>query len=129
MMAAKLAKWTLGADGVILTKYCGGAPHADMFETARLCETLGIKTTVLASDVAPDGRAESALLMTVPEVDAVVSLSEGVDITWHGEAVDRVVAGNLEVAAVLAGPMELTAAAVCGALNNQGGSRLQPILY
>ena len=129
MMAARLAKWNLAADGVMLTKYAGGAPHADMFETARLCEDLGIKTAVLASDTAPDSRAESALLMNAPNVDAIVSLSEGWDIRWQAPAVERVVAGNPEVAELLAGPIELTPGTVCGASNTQGGSRLQPILY
>lgn len=129
MMAAYLAKWSLRADGAILTKYVGGAPHADMFETARRCEELGIKTVVQASSAASDGRAESALLMTAPGVDAVVTLSEGDDVVWQVPAVDRVIAGNAEVEAALAGPMELTAGTVCGACNNQGASRLQPILY
>ena len=129
MMAARLAKWTLAADGVILTKYAGGAPHADMFETARQCEGLGTKTVVLTSDSAPDGRAESALLMDAPDVDAFVILGEGSDITWQGPAVERVVAGNPDVAALLSGPLELTPATVCGASNNQGASRLRPISY
>ena len=78
---------------------------------------------------APDGRAESALLMTAPGVDAVVTLSEGEDMEWPVPLLDQVIAGNLEVEAELAGPMTLTAAALCGACNNQGASRLQPILY
>ena len=129
MMAARLAKWTLGADGVVLTKYVGGAPHADMFETARLCEQMGIRTVLQVSDAAPDGRAESALLMRAENVDAVVALSEGSDITWQGAGVERVIAGNAEVAEALAGPLELSPGLVCGASNNQGGSKLQPIVY
>ena len=128
MMAARLAKWTLAADGVILTKL-GGAPQAEMFETARLCEGLGIKTVVLTSDAAPDSRAESALLMNSPDVDAIVILSEGYDITWQGPAAERVIAGNPDVADLLSGPLELTPATVCGASNNQGASRLRPISY
>ena len=84
---------------------------------------------VQASSAAPDGRAESALLMTAPGVDAVVTLSDGDDIKWQVQPVDRLIAGNPEVAAALAGPLELTAGTVCGACNNQGASRLQPILY
>ena len=129
MMAARLAKWNLGADGVIVTKYAGGAPHTDMFETARLCEGLGIKTAVLTSDTAPDSRAESALLMNIPDVDAIVLLGEGADITWHCPAVERVIAGNPEVAALLSDPLDLTPATVCGTSNNQGASRLRPIFY
>ena len=128
MMAARLAKWTLAADGVILTKL-GGAPQAELFETARLCEGLGIKTVVLTSDAAPDSRAESALLLNSPDVDAIVILSDGYDITWQGLAAERVIAGNPDVADLLSGPLELTPGTVCGASNNQGASRLRPISY
>ena len=38
--AANLVKWTLSADGAVLTKYGGGLPHADLAETARLLETI-----------------------------------------------------------------------------------------
>ena len=128
MMAARLVKWTLAADGVILTKL-GGAPQGEMFETARRCEELGIKTVALTSDAAPDGRAESALLMNSPEVDAIVIFGEGYDVTWQGPAVERVIAGNPDVADLLSGPLGLTPGIVCGASNNQGASRLQPISY
>ncbi len=129
MLAAQLAKWSLGADGVIVTKYAGGAPHSDMFETARLCEELGIKTAILVSDTAPDRRAESAALMSIPGVDALVNVSEGADVSWPAPAVQRVVAGNPEVAAVLANLQVLPAGILCGLTSSQGASRLQSILY
>lgn len=129
MLAAQLVKWSLGADGVIVTKYAGGAPHSDMFETARLCEELGIKTAILVSDTAPDRRAESAALMNIPGVDALVNISEGVDVSWPALAVQRVVAGNPDVAADLAALQVLPAGIICGVTNNQGASRLQSINY
>ena len=36
---------TLGADGAVLTKIGGGAPHVDMAQAAAQCEALGVKTT------------------------------------------------------------------------------------
>ena len=129
MMAAQIARWNLGVDGVILTKYAGGAPHTDMFETARQCEALGIKTVVLTSDTASDGRAESALLINTREVDAIVGLSEGSDVHFQLQKVERVIAGNPEVADTLFGLSDLTPSAVCGVANNQGASRLQPMIY
>ncbi|MDP6451893.1 MAG: glycine/sarcosine/betaine reductase component B subunit [SAR202 cluster bacterium] len=129
MMAAQIAKWSLGADGVILTKYVGGAPHTDMFETARSCETLGLKTVVMTSDTATDGRAESALLINTREVDAIVSHSEGSDVQFQLPKVERIIAGNPEVANALADLAQLTPAEVCGVANNQGASRLQPVIY
>ncbi len=128
MMAANIAKWDLKADGVVLTKYVGGAPHTDMFETARVCEELGIKTVALVSDTALDRRWESATLMNIPGVDAVVNHSEGVDVSWPANQVERVVAGNPEVVSKLAQLRELVAVNVCGVANNQGASRLRSML-
>ena len=129
VIAAQLAGWNLKADGVILTKYSGGAPHADMIETAGLCENLGIKTVIMPSDMAPDRRAESALLFSAPEIDAIVSHSEGAEIAWQVPAATRVIAGNPNVAAAIAPAQELTLSVICGIPNNQGGSRLQSIPY
>ena len=129
MVAANLAKWGLGADGAIVTKYAGGAPHSDMFETARWCEQLGVKTSILVSDTAPDRRAESAALMNIPGVDAIVNLSEGSDVSWPAPPVSRVIAGNPDVANTLANTQVLLSGDVCGVVNNQGASRLQSIVY
>ena len=129
MLAANLARWSLGADGAIITKYVGGAPHTEMFETARWCEQLGVKTAILVSDTAPDRRAESAALMQVPGVDAIVNLSEGADVAWPAQPVSRVIAGNDEVAVALASVERLSSGDVCGVVNNQGASRLQSIVY
>ena len=129
MLAANLAKWVLGADGAIVTKYVGGAPHTEMFETARWCEQLGIKTAVLVSDTAPDRRAESAALMQIPGVDAIVNLSEGADVAWPAQPVSHIIAGNDDVAATLASATTLMSGDVCGVVNNQGASTLQSIVY
>ena len=129
IVAAQLARWNLGADGVILTKYAGGAPHTDMFETARQCEALGIKTVVHTSDSAPDRRAESALLINTQEVDGIVSQGEGADMRYQLQAAERIIAGNADVAEALSGLLELTPGELCGVINNQGASRLQPIIY
>ena len=129
MVAAQIVKQTYKADGVIITKYAGGAPHSDMFETARLCEDLGVKTAIMVSDTAPDRRAESAALMNIPGVDAVVNVSEAADISWPAPTVETVIAGNPEVETLLANLTELPGVSVCGVTNNQGASRLQSIIY
>jgi glycine reductase len=128
MLAAQQAKWVLAADGVILTKYGGGAPHADMALTARLCEQLGIRTTVQVEDMSRDRRAESALLFNYAEVDAMVHVG-GNDIRWSVPAVDRAIAGNAEDAATLRAPQQLDASRLCGVTNQQGASRLRSFVY
>ena len=129
MLAAQIAKHTLHADAAIITKYAGGAPHSDMFETARICEDMGIKTAIMVSDTAPDRRAESAALMNIPGVDAVVNTSEAADISWPAPPVETIIAGNPDVENYLANLTELPGVTICGVTNNQGASKLQSMIY
>jgi hypothetical protein len=128
MLASEHVKWNLAADGVILTKYGGGAPHADMSMTARRCEELGIRTTVQVSDMSWDRRAESALLFNYPEVDAIVYVG-GRDTEWNVPAAGRVIAGNGELAEALRAPQRLIATNVCGVSSQQGISRLRSMVH
>lgn len=126
--SANLVKWALGADCAVLTKYGGGAPHADLAETAKLLEEMEVCTAVMATDVARDRRVESALLFNTPEIDAVVYCG-GMDTRWQVEPVERIVAGSPTMAEVLAGIRELKAQNVAGVTNLQGASRLGVAFY
>lgn len=128
MMAAEQAKWNLAADGVVLTKYGGGAPHADMALTAKLCEELGMRTSVQVSDMSWDRRAESALLFNYQEVDAIVYVG-GNDTKWSVPEAQRVVAGNSEALEALKVPQDLAANVICGLTSQQGASRLRSFVY
>lgn len=128
MLAAQQAHWSLAADGVVLTKYGGGAPHADMALTAKLCEELGLRTVVQASDMSQDRRAESALLFNYAEVDAIVYVG-GNDTRWSVPAVPRAIAGSPEVAERLAAAQVLDAGRLCGATSQQGASHLQVFVH
>ena len=128
MLAAHQAKWGLAAEGIVLTKYGGGAPHADMALTAKLCEELGIHTAVQASDMSQDRRAESALLFNYAEVDAIVYVG-GNDTRWTVPAVPRVIAGTPEAAVTLAAAQVLDAGRLCGVTNQQGASHLRAFVH
>lgn len=128
MLAAQQAKWLLDADGAILTKYGGGAPHADMALTAQLCEKLGIRTTVQVSDMSKDRRAESALLFNYAEVDAIVYVG-GRDTVWAAPYAEHTIAGTPAAAATLAAAQQLEAERICGVVSQQGASRLQALVY
>jgi sarcosine reductase len=128
MLAAHQAKWSLAAEGVILTKYGGGAPHADMALTAKLCEELGMRTAVQASDMSQDRRAESALLFNYAEVDAIVYVG-GNDTHWTVSAVPRVIAGTPEAATALAAAQVLDAGRLCGVTSQQGASHLRAFVH
>lgn len=76
-IAASLAKWVVGADGVVLTKIGGGAPELAMARTAQRCEQLGIKTAIamlhMGADVR-DAKYGASTIFSIPEVDAIVSM-------------------------------------------------------
>jgi len=126
--AANLVKWNLQADGAVLSKYGGGLPHANLAETARLLEGMGIKTAVMVSDVSRDRRVESALLFNVPEVDAIV-YNGGNGTRWEVPRVDRVIAATPEFMEMLAGPMTIDATNIVGVTNQQGASRMRALVY
>ena len=126
--AARLVKWNLQADGAVLTKYGGGLPHADMSETARLLEGMGIKTAVMVSDVSRDRRVESALLFNVPEVNAII-YNGGNGTRYEIAKADRVIAAKPELAELLTGPMKIDAHNIVGVTNQQGASRMRAMVY
>jgi len=126
--AANLAKWALRADAAVLTKFGGGVPHTDLSETARLLETMGVKTAVQVTDAARDHKVESALLFNFPEVDAIVCIG-GNDTHWKLPQVERVIAANSGLAELLAGPIEIESHNVIGVANQQGASRLRSVVY
>jgi glycine reductase complex component B subunit alpha and beta len=126
--AANLVTWNLRADGAVLTKYGGGLPHADLAETARLLEGMGIQTAVMVSDSSRDRRVESALLFNFPEVNAIV-YNGGNGTEWEVPRVDRVIAATAEMAQLLAGPISIEAANIVGVTNQQGASRMRSLVY
>jgi glycine reductase complex component B subunit alpha and beta len=126
--AANLVKWNLHADGAVLSKYGGGLPHADLAETARLLEGMGIRTAVMVSDVSRDRRVESALLFNVPEVDAIV-YNGGNGMRWELPQLERIIAATPEFTKLLAGPMTVDAANIVGVTNQQGASRMRAMVY
>lgn len=125
---ANLVKWALCADAAALTKSGGGVPHTDLSETARLLETMGIKTAVQVTDLARDHRVESALLFNFPEVDAIVCIG-GNDTAWDLPRVERVIAASPEMTELLGGPLRIEALNVVGVANQQGASRLRSSIY
>jgi len=92
-IASCLAKYTLGADGAVLTKTGGGAPELTMARTAQRCEQLGIKTAIamlhLGADI-KDIKYGAVTIFSMPEVDAIVSMGVPfVEFTFP--AADRII--------------------------------------
>jgi short-subunit dehydrogenase involved in D-alanine esterification of teichoic acids len=123
-----LIQWNFRADGAVLTKYGGGLPHADLAETARLLEGMGIRTAVMVSDSSRDRRVESALLFNFPEVNAIV-YNGGNGTEWNVPRVDRVIAATPELSELLVGPISIEASNIIGVTNQQGASRMRSLVY
>ena len=127
-VSANLVKWALKANSAVLTKYGGGLPHADLAETARLLEGMGVRTAVMVSDTSRDRRVESALLFNFPEVNAIV-YNGGNGTKWEVPRVERIIAATPEMRELLAGPFVADASDVIGVTNQQGASRMRAMVY
>ncbi len=121
-LAAGLVAHALGADGAVLTKIGGGAPHVDMAQAAAQCEALGVKTTVVVEDMSTDGSAEGMLLFDLPGVDAMVNVGSSQEpLTLP--PMDRVVGAD-DLVPRLQGQTRATYGTLCGAIEQVGATRV-----
>ena len=79
MVAANIAKNTLHADGIILTKVHGGMMHMDLATVAEACEKAGVRTVPFHQGVAAQGTLADHALFKSPLLDAVVYLGVTVE--------------------------------------------------
>ena len=122
LIASGLVAHVLGADGVVLTKIGGGAPHVDMAQAAAQCEALGVKTTLVVEDMSTDGSAEGMLLFNFPGMDALVNVGSGQEpLTLP--AMERVVAAG-DLAERLRGEIRVTYGTLCGAIEQIGSTNV-----
>src|SRR5438270_9877766 len=125
-IASNLARFALRADGVVLTKSGGGAPHVDMAELAHRCEQLGLATCLIAWDSSGTGSGDDgAALFNYPDLNAIVNFGNG-DLPVALPAVERVVTLAADPAARerLRGPIAARVNFVCGAMDQIGGGHL-----
>jgi glycine reductase len=125
-IASNLARFALRADGVVLTKSGGGAPHVDMAELAHRCEQLGLATCLIAWDSSGTGsRDDGGALFNYPDLNAIVNFGNG-DVPVALPAVERVVTLAADPAARerLRGPLTARVNFVCGAMDQIGGGHL-----
>jgi glycine reductase len=94
VMAAKLAKDILGADGVIITKEGGGHADTDLMLNCQRCEEVGVKTVLVVDEPAgPDGTAQPLSDASSDRADAFVSTGNSNE-SMELPAVERVIGGN-----------------------------------
>lgn len=128
-IAANLARWTLGADGAVLTKIGGGAPEITMARMAQKCEQLGVKTALAFLHMGIDTTDTSLKATTIfnaPEVDAMVSMGAPVgNVTLP--APDRVI--GIPAGAPVGGEIVRGSRQVKGVFSQIGSSRLTAVRY
>src|SRR4030095_9866366 len=88
-LAARLAKDTLGADGIIATKIGGGAVDTDLMMIYSRCEEMGVKATLIIMERYPD----TGITFVPENVNALITPGLTRDpITLP--AVERVIGGD-----------------------------------
>jgi glycine reductase len=125
-LAAGLVAHALGADGAVLTKIGGGAPHVDMAQAAAQCEALGVKTTLIVEDMSTDGSAEGMLLFDFPGMDALVNVGSGQEPLML-PAMDRVIGAD-DLVPRLQGEVRATYGTLCGAIEQIGATKVMALV-
>lgn len=125
IMAAKLAKSVLAADGAILTKIGGGAPHMDMAQTCEACEDVGVKTTLIVQDQSYGEGSAGVLIFNTPKADAIVNVGS-FDRPISFPLVKRVIGGPVTYpdGKSAEGEIKMPTFHVCGVMSQIGASRL-----
>ncbi len=94
VMAAKLIRFILGADGVIITKDGGGHPDIDLIECCEQCECLGVKTCLINSEMlGPDGTSIYSMIAFTKYSDCIISTGN-VDEMVDLPSMERVIGGK-----------------------------------
>ena len=128
-MAANLTAHVLRAQGAVLSKAGGGAPHVDMAQVAHRLEQMGVRTALLAWELSSSGSGdEGAALFNYPELDAIVNFGSN-GFNYHLPAVARAIVGRPDLAERLAGPLEIEVLTICGAMDQIGAGRLTAVTY
>ncbi len=131
LIAANLVAHTLRADGVVLTKSGGGAPHVDMAQLGRACEQLGVRTALIAWDSTSLGSGDDgAALFNYPELNAIVNFGNS-DVRIVLPRVERLLTSLPEGPETerLRAEWPTTVHSVVGAMDQTGGGYLNAVTY
>jgi glycine reductase len=128
MMAANMAKFILGADGVILTKASSGAPDIDLAQTAQRCEDLGVKPVLIIFD--RSNRGEVGEVFNLPGARAIVSTANQYE-RLHLPAVKRTIGKHVTLPSGQAcdGELERVFRYIRGGLDQAGITHIASVRY
>jgi sarcosine reductase len=126
VLAAKLIREILGADGVIITKEGGGHTDIDMMQNCEVCEKLGVKTVLIDNEMlSPDGSGIFSLLDFSPMANAIISVGN-IDEIIELPEVDRVIGGGsmVELSGNFKGCLRIPVRMIPNAISQAGFTRL-----
>jgi glycine reductase len=130
LLAAKLLKNIVGAEGVIISQTGGGHPNIDLMLCCRMCEKEGIRTVIVVSEESSADGTQFPLAMMVPEADAIIAtgnINEEVELLEQ----TRVIGGNrfrrLQVSPEQA--LRIPLNMIPGATSQIGGTRITSLEY
>jgi len=129
-IAARMAKWQLNADGVILTQLGGGHPNVDLMLNCEKCEELGIRTTIVVSEESDSEGIQPPLVLFSPKADAIVSTGNTNELVHYGPVDEDKVFGGKKFRRMeqsIADPIEIPIMMIPGASSQIGGARLQAV--
>ncbi len=128
-LASCLAKYTLGADGAVLTKTGGGAPELTMARTAQRCEQFGIKTAIAMLHLGADIKG-AVTIFSMHEVDAIVSMGVP-SVEFAFPAADRIIGGtpSSEGGPPIQGEMVIALRWLNGSLCQLGSTKQKAVRY
>lgn len=125
-MAAKLIRFVLDADGVIITKEGGGHPDIDLMECCEQCELLGIKSSLINCEMlSPDGTGNPMVAFSefANCIISVGNIEEMVDLP----PVERVIGGKemaIRIQSPFDGPMRIPIRLIPNAISQVGFTKI-----
>lgn len=125
-MAAKLIKFVLDADGVVITKEGGGHPDIDLMECCEQCELLGVKSGLINCEMLSSDGSGSSMVAFSKFADCIISvgnIEEMVDLP----PVERVIGGDqmgMGIDGPFDGPIRIPIRLIPNAISHVGLTKL-----
>ncbi|MBI4494187.1 MAG: beta-aspartyl-peptidase [Chloroflexi bacterium] len=129
MLAARMAKHLLGADGVIISKDGGGQGEVDVMLCCDRCEEMGLSTVLLTTEEGGTG-GSFPLVHVSPRANAIVSTGTISELVTLDLPMERAIGGDrLSDGQDAVGRLEVPFTALCGAADIQGGINIGTAVY
>ncbi|MBI4493054.1 MAG: beta-aspartyl-peptidase [Chloroflexi bacterium] len=129
LLAARMARDLLGADGVIIGKEGGGQAEVDVMICCDRCEELGLSSVILTQEEGGTG-GSFPLVHASARANAIVSSGTMCELISLDLPMERVIGGDrLSDGQDPLGRLDLAFTVLCGSLDWQGGIHVGTAVY